>query len=161
MKKVLFSLLAVMFVMASCGGADPVKFNDAIVNEQKALTTAANNFGVELGKAMATQSFDGLNVASDSLVAKMDKSIETIKGLSTPSGGEKFKEAAIDAFEFQKKQILSIKDKATTITPESSVEDVNSFIQLCNDIMTEAKTKEEALIATQKEFAKEKNIMIR
>lgn len=160
MKKVLFSLLAVMFIMASCGGPSAVEFNDAIVTEQKKLYEAGIEFGKKLSDAMTSQSYSNMGAVCDSIVAKIDEGTAVVKDLKTPSGGEKFKEATLDSFQSEKKQFLSIKDKLSKLNSESTTDDVNAFIQSFNEILVESNAKTEAFMTAQKEFAKEKGITL-
>lgn len=155
MKKVLFSLLAVMFIMASCGGPSAVEFNDAIVKEQSTMVSAMNKF------YGSVESPEKIKTEGDSLIAKLDASINAIKNLKTPSGGEKFRDTAVEYFESIKSASSTIIEKASTLNENSTQEDLNAYMQVITTVVKDAEEKEDALKAVQKEFAKEKNIMIR
>ncbi|MDR1091975.1 MAG: hypothetical protein LBL79_12945 [Prevotella sp.] len=158
MKKTLFSLVTVMLILTSCG-ADAVKFNDTIVNEQEALEVTLTEYGTKLGQAIETNAVADIKPLGDSLLTKIDKSIDVIKALNTPSGGEKFKETAIIYFEFTK-QIVKLGDKAASIGNEPTEEQATAFSNEYNDIAKVIAEKGEAFRNIQKEFAKEKNMRL-
>lgn len=159
MKKVLLSLVAVMFVLTSCG-PDVVKFNDSIIKEQAALEAPVMEYSNKLGQAMATNSQADIKPLGDSLLARIDKSIEVIKGLSTPSGGEKFKEAAVDYFE-SAKGLVTIGEKSSSLGTEPTQEQITAFTTEFTDLVKKMTEKENAFLAAQKEFAKEKNMQLK
>ncbi|GAB6007928.1 LIC11966 family surface protein [Dysgonomonas reticulitermitis] len=158
MKKVLFSLVVVMLILTSCG-ADAVKFNDSIIKEQTSMFSAIEDYSNKLSQAATNNSFAEIKAVSDSLLTKLDKSIEVIKGLNTPSGGEKFKEAAIDYFESAKK-IITLGEKASSLGNEPTEEQATAFYEEYNNVVKDVTEKEAALLAVQKEFAKEKNMKL-
>lgn len=158
MKKVLFSLLTMMLILTSCG-ADAVKFNDTITKEQASMVTALHDYSDKLQQASSSNSFSDVKAAGDSLLIKLDKSIEAIKGLSTPSGGEKFKEAAIDYFESIKK-VVSIGEKASSLGNDPTEEQANAFYEEYSNVVKEVTEKENAVHTIQKEFAKEKGMKL-
>jgi len=159
MKKVLFSLLAVTFLLTSCG-PDAVKFNDSIVKEQTTMISALQDYGNKLSQASSNNSFGEVKTLGDSLLIKIDKSIEVIKGLSTPSGGEKFKESAVDYFESAKKMV-TLGDKAVALGEEPTQEESVAFFTEYGNIVKEVTDKENAFLAAQKEFAKDKKMELR
>ncbi len=158
MKKVLFSLFVVMVTFASCG-IDAVKFNDTIVNEQSALIAPFTEYTTKLGQAIATNTVADIKPLSDSLLTKVDKSIEIINALNTPSGGEKLKESAITYFE-SIKQIVNLRDKAGSLGSEPTEEQIAAFYTEYSNIIKEVTDKENSFLAVQKEFAKEKNMKL-
>lgn len=158
MKKVLFSLFAVTLILTSCG-ADAVKFNDTIVKEQSALEAPFTEYVSKLGQAIATNTVADIKPLRDSLLAKIDKSIEDINALSTPSGGEKLKETAIVCFESYKK-IIAMGDKAASLGSEPAEEQITAFYTEYSNIEKEVTEKENTFLAVQKEFAKEKNMKL-
>lgn len=159
MKKVLFSLVAMVLFFTSCG-ADVVKFNDTIIKEQISMVAALQDYSNKLQQASSKNSFSDVKSVGDSLLMKLDKSVEVIKGLNTPSGGEKFKEAAIDYFESAKK-IITVGEKASSLGNDPTQEQINAVYDEYNNILTEVTEKENAVRSTQQEFAKEKNIKLR
>lgn len=158
MKKVLFSLVTVMLILTSCG-ADAVKFNDTIINEEKSLEAPITEYGTKLGQAIATNTVADIKPLGDSLLAKIDKSIEVIKGLTAPSGGEKFKEASIEYFESAKKFVI-FGNKAESLGSEPTEEQATAFYEEFGKIEKEITEKTNAFLAAQKEFAKEKNMKL-
>jgi hypothetical protein len=156
MKKVLFSLVTVMLILTSCG-ADAVKFNDAIVKEQKALEVSVMEYNSKLQTMnVSPESFKELG---DSLLMKIDKSIDVIKGLNTPSGGEKFKESTLVYFE-SAKQLVEMGNKAKSLGTEPTEEQAMAFMQEMTAMQNDMVGKENAFLAAQKEFAKEKNMKL-
>ncbi|MDR1707007.1 MAG: hypothetical protein LBR46_03295 [Prevotella sp.] len=159
MKKVLFSLFVVMVTFASCG-TDAVKFNDTIVNEERSLEAPITEYSNKLGQAMASNSYEGIKELGDSLLLKIDKSIEVIKNLKTPSGGEKFKETSIEYFESAKK-IVALGNKAESLGSEPTEEQVTAFSEEYGNMIKEIAERTNAYLAVQKEFAKEKNMKLK
>ena len=159
MKKVLFSLLTVMLVLTSCG-ADAVKFNDTIVEQEKALEAPIREYANKLGQAIATNTVADIKPLGDSLLAKIDKSIEVIKGLDVPSGGEKFKETSIEYFESAKK-IVTLGNKAESLGSQPTEEQATAFFTEFNEMVKQVSEKADAFLTVQKEFAKEKGMELR
>lgn len=158
MKKVLFSLLTMMLILTSCG-ADAVKFNDTIVNEERSLEAPITAYSNKLGQSMTSNSYEGIKDLGDSLLLKIDKSIEVIKNLKAPSGGDKFKEISIEYFESAKK-IVTLGNKAESLGSEPTDEQVAAFNQEYENMTKEIAEKTNAYLAAQKEFAKEKGMKL-
>ncbi|MFV0536663.1 MAG: hypothetical protein ACK5M3_04730 [Dysgonomonas sp.] len=158
MKKVLFSLLTMMLIFTSCG-ADAVKFNDTIVKEQVSLQAPFLDYCNKFGQAIATNSVADIKPLGDDLLKKIDANIEVIKGLSAPSGGEKFKDVAIEYFESAKK-IVTLQDQAGTLGDEPTEEQATAFTQEFNEVVKDMTEKEAAFHSAQKEFAKEKGMKL-
>lgn len=158
MKKVLFSLLTVMLILTSCG-ADAIKFNDTIVDQQRALEVPFTQYANKLGQAIATNTVADIKPLGDSLLAKIDKSIEVIKALDVPSGGEKFKETSIEYFESAKK-IVTLGNKAESLGSQPTEEQATAFFTELTDMAKQVSEKKDAFLAVQKEFAKEKGMKL-
>ncbi len=158
MKKVLFSLLTMMLILTSCG-ADAVKFNDTIVKEEKSLEVPLIAYSSKLGQSMSSNSYEGIKDLGDSLLLKIDKSIEVVKNLTAPSGGDKFKETSIEYLESIKK-IVTIGNKAESLGSEPTDEQVSALNEEYEQITKEITEKTNAYLTTQKEFAKEKGMKL-
>lgn len=153
MKKLLFTILtASLVLLVSCGGPSAVEFNDSIVKEQTKLISTINTYSTQFGVALSTNSFAELKAPADSLNAQIDRSVAAIKDMKTPSGGEKFKESTITYFESMKKM-----GEFSQINASDSVngEEIMTKFQ---SILEEVTKNENAFLAAQKEFAKDKNM---
>lgn len=156
MKKLLFAVFATSFLLMSCGGPSAVEFNDAIVNEEVKLSSYLEDIGTKLGEAISTSSEADIKSLSDSLISKVDQSVAFVNNLKTPSGGEKFKEAAIAYFE-SAKGVTELADMGSLDTPEAQ----QAFIDKYNSILENISEKNKAVSAAQQEFAKEKGMEVR
>jgi len=160
MKKVLFSLFAVMVVMASCGGADPVKFNDALSKANTEISDVSTDYQNTIMKSMESGDFASITTQTDSALAKIDKEIDVVKALEVPKGGDAFKEAAIKAYE-SLREVVETGRKFSVLTAESTEEDImkisteydkkiDGYSELFND-----------LVKAQADYAKEAGYQVR
>ncbi|MDR2956038.1 MAG: hypothetical protein LBV43_13260 [Prevotella sp.] len=154
MKKVLFSLLAVAIIMVSCGGADPVKFNDALVKANTVISEVSSNYDSELSDAINSEAFDKISTLTDSALVKIKAEIETVKNLDAPKGGEKFKETAIKTYE-SLSTLVETGKKFSTLTAESSEEQFDGINKEYTAKMEEYSKVFQELVDVQMEYAKE------
>ncbi|NDV96256.1 hypothetical protein D0T84_15245 [Dysgonomonas sp. 521] len=125
MKKLLFSLLAVGFILTSCGGTSPTKFNDAIVKANTNISNVGGTYMNTLSAALSSSSYDGIAAVTDSALVKIDAELAIVKALEVPKGGESYKDAAVKTYESLRAFVESGK-KFSTLTKDSSVEDINN-----------------------------------
>ncbi len=154
MKKVLFSLLAVVLVLTSCGGVDPVKFNDAIANANVKIVTVSDAYQNELGKALEADDYEVIAIQTDSALAKIDAEIAIVKALEVPKGGEAFKDAAIKSYE-SLRAVVEAGKKFSTLTKESSEEEFSILEKEYDAKSTEYSNSFDALAIAQAEYAKD------
>lgn len=160
MNRKLFPLIVGIFVLASCGGPDPRKFNDAIVDMHDEVAQIQSDFDSKLQDAIETDSYGNLNIAADSALAKVDANIEKLKDIKVPKGGEKMVETTMALFQSVKNTINGGL-KFTTLQPdhetgEISDEALDSTIGEYNELSEKASSAEKVMIKTQDIFAKEK-----
>ncbi len=160
MKKVLFSLMAIAIVMASCSGISAVDYNDKVIDVQKEIAKEAEKFGKEVQRAMTTQKFENIKTAADSSLIVVDAQIAKLKDMEAPKGGEEFKDAAIKAFESYK-VIFEKGAAAATFTENTSQEEIAKFVQEFTAAATESDKLEKVARKAQKEFAEKNGIKVR
>lgn len=160
MKKSFFFTAILMLVLASCGGPNPITFNDSIVNQEKELEVPLTEYINKAMQEISTGSYDKAKVLGDSMILKIDKSIEVIKVLDTPKNGEKFKEVAIQYFE-SAKELVSFVNKAQSLGAEPTQEQYEAYYKEYEKIMKTVNDKTNDYMGAQKEFAKENNIILK
>jgi len=154
MKKLLFSLLVVGLILTSCGGTSPTKFNEAIVKANTTISEVGNSYMTTLSSAVSTNSYEGIAAATDSALVKIDAELDIVKALEVPKGGDAYKDAAVKAYESLRSFVESGK-KFSTLTPESSVGDMNKVSEEYEAKMKEYTDNFTALTKAQSEYAKE------
>lgn len=159
MRKVLFSLLAVVAIMTSCSGISALDYNNKVIEVQTAIVQEANKFNSKIQAATAARDFSTLKAEADSSIAVIDAQIAKLKEIDPPSGGEEFKEAAVKAFESYK-VIFEKGASAATFTEETTPEEINKFIKELTEAGQESDKLEDAARAAQKEFAEKNGIKV-
>jgi hypothetical protein len=160
MKKLLFSLLAVGLVLTSCGGTSPTKFNNAIIGANTAISEVGNSYMNTLSVAVSTNSYESIAAATDSALVKIDAELDIIKALEVPKGGDAYKDAAVKAYESLRAVVESGK-KFSTLTEESSVEDMNKISEEYEVKMQEYTDNFTNMTKAQAEYAAEAGYEIR
>ena len=159
MKKVLFSLLVVVFALTSCGGPNAIKFNDAIVKANNELGEVFTDYSREMGKLSNAEDFSKMVAISDTALAKLNEKLEIVKNLEAPKSGEEFKAAAIEMYEYCK-VILETGKKFATLTEESSVDEYNKILKEFNDHLSSYDDLVRKTRKAQAKFAEENNFRV-
>lgn len=154
MKKVLFSLLALTLVFASCGGPSPVAFNDALVKANTAIGDISNTYQNDLTQAINSESFENIAVLTDSALAKIDAELEIVRALEVPKGGDEFKSAALKSYE-NFRALVEAGKKFSTLTAESTQEDFEKIEKEYDGKFDEYSKSFDELSKAQMEYAKE------
>ncbi|WP_029904664.1 hypothetical protein [Prevotella sp. 10(H)] len=160
MKKITLSLLAVLFVFASCGGPDAVKFNDAIAKANATITQVSVSYDSDLTSAVNTENYEAIAAKTDSALAKIDAEITIVKALDVPKGGADFKEAALKTYESLRGVVEAGKGFAS-LTKDSAPEDVSKLQETYQAKVDEYSKSFESLTAAQLEYAKEAGYEVR
>lgn len=156
MKKLFFSFMALaMITLASCGGVDPVEFNNKLVSDQATILvdfqTLSNGLGAEDKAA--------LKDSADVFTKKVDAKISEIKAMKTPKGGDELVVEVVNVFEMYKNVANKISEGASI--SEENVDEYNAFVDQFNKMLEEGDSLENKFIESQKEFAKIHNMEIR
>ena len=159
MKKILFSLLSVLFILTSCG-PDAVKFNDAIAKANEAITEVSVSYDGDLTDAIDNENFTAIAAKTDSALAKIDAEITIVKGLDVPKGGDKFKEAALKTYESLRSVVEAGKGFAT-LTKESAIEDVTILQEAYQTKVDEYAKSFQELTTAQAEYAMESGYQVK
>ncbi|MBB4035962.1 copper chaperone CopZ/predicted small lipoprotein YifL [Dysgonomonas hofstadii] len=160
MKKVLFSLFAVMMVFASCGGPDPVKFNDALSKANTEITNVSTEYQDAIAKLIEDTNFSAITAQTDSALAKINKEIDIVKALEAPKGGDAFKEAAIKTYEGLR-SVVETGKKFSSLTAESTDVDLENITNEYDAKIDEYSKLFDALVNAQAEYAKEAGYDVR
>lgn len=159
MKKVLFTLVALAVIMASCSGISAIDYNNKVIEVQTEIVKEADKFSKKVQTVMQTQDFAAIKVEADSSLAVIDTQINKLKDIKAPSGGEDFKEAAIKAFESYK-VIFEKGASASTFTENSTPEELNKFIEEFTKAVEASDALEDKAREAQKAFAEKNGIKV-
>ena len=152
MKKLLLSLLTVSFILTSCGGTSPVKFNDTIVEANETISNVSDSYTETLTAAIASGSYQSIAAATDSALVKIDAELDIVN-LEAPKGAEEFKNAALKTYQ-DLRAIVEAGRKFTTLTEESSDEEFDKISDEYDAKMDAYNASFEQLVNTQKAYAK-------
>jgi hypothetical protein len=159
MKKNLFYLLTVLFILSSCG-PDAVKFNDAIAKANAAITEVSVSYDGDLTNAVNNEDFASIAAKTDSALAKIDAEITIVKALDVPKGGDKFKEAALKTYESLRGVVEAGKGLAA-LTKESAIEDMDKLQETYQAKVDEYSKSFEDLATAQMEYASEAGYQVK
>lgn len=159
MKKVLFSLITLAFLVTSCGPSVTV-FNETIVKAHETALNAQNDFNTKLQDAVSADTYTSVKAAGDEAITKIDESITKVKDLGVPSGGEKLRDLSLEVFEMAK-QLVNVGVKFSALPEDASDDDKNKIIEEYSDLMDKASDKEDEMIKAQADFAAEKGITLK
>lgn len=162
MKKLLLPLLFVFFIETSCGGPDPGKFNDAVVDLNESVAQIQSNFDSKLQDAIDTYTFDSIPKAVDNAVTNIDANIAKLKQLKVPSGGEKMIESSLVLFQAVRNTVSGAM-KFTELVPsevtgEISYEEFSVIFDEYDELSEKASIAAAEMGKTQEIFAKEKSL---
>ena len=159
MKKVFFSLLAVIAIMTSCGGINAVDYNNKVVEIQNNIVKEATRFSNEVQKVAQTRDFSSIRVEADSSLAVIDAEVAKLKEMDAPSGGEEFKEAVIKAFESYK-NVFEKGAAASTFTESTTQEELIKYVNDFTAAVNESTELENQAKEAQKAFAEKHGITV-
>jgi len=160
MKKVLFSLLASVLVLASCGGPSPVAFNDAITKANTVITNVSSDYQDAISKSMDNEDYASIVAQTDSALIKIDAELAIVKALEVPKGGDAFKDTAVKTYESLRSMVETGK-KVSTLHSESSEADYNAIYKEYEVKMDEYSKLFGELAAAQMSYAKEAGYEVR
>lgn len=156
-------LMASVFALSSCSaGADPVAFNDKMINIQMDIAAKMKSFGDDVGSAAKVVVADE-NKKLDELSKLIDTDIATVKALPVPTGGEDFHAAMLGIFGYyhqvtngELKQLMEIlaKGEAMTDADLAAIKDIQAKIN------TDEGAWDKKVKDAQQAFADKNNIQI-
>lgn len=159
MKKLLFSLIATALVLVSCGGVDPVAFNDAIVKANTTITALGETYQNDITKSIESSDFSAIAAQTDSALAKINTEIDIVKSLEVPKGGDGFKEAAVKTYE-SLRDVVETGRKLSTLNTDSTEEAANSIMKEYDEKSSIYSKQFDELAKAQMDFAKEANYKV-
>lgn len=159
MNKLLFSLMIVALTFVSCG-PDVTKYNDTVVDLHTNVNNVHGDFDEKLDKAIESDSYADMKAAAEEALSKVDADTEKLKALDVPSGAEAFQESAEKLFQ-SIRSTIEIGAKFSTLTSESSEDEINKLIDEYNAAIEEYSKLDDAMGAAQKDLAKAKGFELR
>lgn len=159
MKKISAILLTLALVLTSCG-ADPVKFNDTLVDctdkAHKQIEALQNN----ITSSLESEDYSTIAASTKSAIDSLNIYIETANKLEIPKGGEEFKASVVSYLE----ALVTVSEAYTTystITKETTDEQfdvINNAVDKTEGVQEKLFT---ALTSKQKAFAKANKMDLR
>lgn len=163
MKKFFTLFLTVAFlsvIATSCGGPDPIKFNDALVSYIDKAHAQGNNMESVIAEASTNLDFSAVAVDSQVAIDSINSYIQAVEKIEPAKGGETLKANVIEYLNTLVTMVDSYKilSPINEKTPEDEVTKIFDVITSKEDIAqnTFAKIEKE-----QKDFASKNNMELR
>lgn len=145
---------AMVAMLTSCGGVNPIEYNDKLVDIQDSIMTEFQSISANVG----TVDKAALQEQTDAFIKNVDTKIAEIKGLEKPADGEELATTLLDAFEMYKKVAVKINEGANLA--EDDVDGYNKYIDEFNKMVDEGDAIENKFLEAQKVFAKANNMIL-
>jgi|LakMenEpi03Aug12_release.lakeMendotaPanAssembly.Ray.scaffolds.fasta_scaffold341774_2 hypothetical protein len=137
----------------------PSEYNDFIVNEQKSVMTAFDDFAIAVNRG----DIDSMKFHWTTLGKRTEMAVTEMNKLADYKEDTMFRHAALDLFKYiqlacdnELKEIVNIAAKDTTVTEL----DIERIHQLSETYAQQEKEKNDVLISEQEKFAKKFNVKI-
>lgn len=165
MKKILlflFCLLTVTITLSSCGGVDPVNYNDNLVNYSNIADSRIVKFNEKIDEIEDLDNFtDSIKVVGAITVDSLKADINKITALKQAKGSDDFKAATIAYVESLIDYTKVLTEEYSKITEETSDENFNKIEKLINESYEITIKKIEEMQNAQKAFAKTSNFVLK
>lgn len=158
----LFCLLTVILTLPSCGGVDPVKYNDNLVN----YSSIADNRIIKLNDKL--EAIEDLENYTDSIKILGVNTIDSLKSdlnkitiLEPAKASEDFRAATIAYIESLITYTKTLTEEYSKVSEETSDEDFNNIDKLIDESYEASIKKSEEMQKSQKSFAKANNFILK
>ncbi len=158
MIKNIFAALAVVAMLSSCHSKTALNYNQDFVAKEKALTPDMEKTETDVARFAQTQQWDSVSAVAGRMKSKIEAQIADIKKTPAPDakGGEKFKAAVVEYFDYVRGLYVAYQTVADAKTPEDRMTEVAKMQELVtHKEAVGAKIREE-----QQEYAKANNFRI-
>ncbi|SHF39607.1 hypothetical protein [Dysgonomonas macrotermitis] len=157
-----FTLLIVALIVSSCGGVDPVKYNDKLVH----YSEVADNRILSLNsKIDAIEDLDEytttLKTLGTTTVDSLKSDIEKIKTMELAKGSDEFQASTIAYIESLIAYTTTITDEYAKITDQTTEDEFNNIDKLIDASYDVSMAKLKDMQNAQKAFAKDNNFVLR
>lgn len=155
-----FAITFLSIITTSCGGPDPVKFNDALVDYIDKAHKQGDKIEIALTKASETLNFSQITEDSKAAVDSINSYIQAVEKIEPAKGGETLKTNVIEYLNTLVTMVDSYKSLSviTDKTPEADVNKIFEEITKKEEVAQETFNKIEK---EQRDFATKNNMELR
>ena len=160
MRKGIFNITAVIFLLIGCSSQNVLKLNDTIVKANDELRIGSEGFNKQF-ESVTNNNYTVLEPQIIKMISLIDQKVKDVAAIKADMPeGEEFKNAFIDYYKFEKDIYETDFKRICLLTGEG---DTDKLSEITLQLSTKAK-KEEAMEknihAEQERFAKKNNIKL-
>lgn len=161
MRKGLFNLAVLIFLLTGCSSQNVIKLNDTIVKANDELRIGSEGFNKQFETIINSNytTLEPERIKMISLIEKKIKEVAAIKG--DMPGGEDFKNAFIDYYKFEKDIYETDFKRICLLTGEGDTERLGEITLQMNAKAKKEEAMEKNIHAEQERFAKKNNIKLK
>lgn len=154
----ILAALTVAAVLTSCNSKSAFKYNQDFVAKERALTPDLEKTETDVARFAQGQQWDSVSAVAGRMKGKIEAQITAIKNTPAPdaNGGEKFKSAVVDYFDYVRKLYVEYQTVADAKTPEDRLAEVGKMQELA----AQKEAVAAKIRAAQQEYAKANNFQI-
>ncbi len=156
MKKLLLFLIPLSLILTSCG-ADPVKYNDSLVDFYDDANNRVNSLYDIASDDMQSGNFAKLTEYAKTTVDSLKLDIEKINALEKPSGSNEFHNSVVSYVESLVTYVNALGEQYSQVNDSTTDEEFSKIEEVVDNVSKINDQKRDAMIEAQKAFAKAKN----
>lgn len=163
-KNILFllSLLTIIISLSSCGGIDPVKYNDNLVSYSDIAGDRIMGLNDKIDGIEDLENYtDSIKALGENTIDSLKSDLNKISLMEPAKGSEDFKAATIAYMESLISYTKTLTEEYSKVSEETSDEDYNNIDKLIDESFDTSMKKLEAMQAAQKSFAKANNFILK
>lgn len=158
----LFSLLTITFALSSCGGVDPVKYNDKLIDNLNNADKRVQALNDKLDAIDDLENFtDSIKSLGAVTIDSLKSDIHKISLMEKAKGSEEFETSVIAYIESLITYTETITGEYAKVNEETSEEDFNDMSKKIDDSSEAVNKKMTQTQEIQKAFAKANNFILK
>lgn len=160
MRKIIFNITVLIFLLTGCSSQNVLKLNDAIVKANDELRIGSEGFNKQF-EAVTNNNYTVLESERLKMVSLIDQKVKEVAAIKADMPeGEEFKNAFIDYYKFEKDIYESDLKKICLITGEGDTEKLSEITVQMSTKAKKEEAMEKNIHAEQERFAKKNNIKL-
>lgn len=158
----LLSLLAITFALPSCGGVDPVKYNDKLIDNLNSADKRVLTLNDKLDAIDDLENFsDSIKSLGTVTIDSLKSDIHKISLMEKAKGSEKFEASVITYIESLITYTETITGEYAKVNEETSEEDFNDMSKKIDESYEAVNKRMTETQEIQKAFAKANNFILK
>lgn len=160
MNKTVVLIFLSSVLLSSCGGADPVKYNDSLVNYHNEADGYVSDFNDKASNLLKEGKQSELPGYAKNTIENLKNCIGKVESLEKPKDSEAFHRAVIDYMNALVGSVDTMGREYSLVTDSTNEAGFDKLETIIGQSQKERAAKNEAVIEAQADFARKHDIKI-